>query len=176
MCLASAFGSSGSQMIAVCLARLGRCRSTQLAATFSAPSSNHLMCRFFASHETFFTLVKGFTQSSRLASSPQNPSGSFTERAYISSYLAWSMKVRFFASAETGMSVSDMSVSQACYAAILAALGKRFKPTNRSLYPVASAVANVKNFHAVLHYAVDEDVIRSSDDKLPRFGASAGSA
>jgi hypothetical protein len=37
------------------------------------------------------------------------------------------MKVRFFASAETGMSVSDMSGSQACYAAILAGEAGGFK-------------------------------------------------
>src|SRR6202789_3107761 len=96
-------------MIAVCFARLARCRSMQLVLTFSAPSSNHLMERLSGSHETFFTFVNGFIQSMRLASSPQNPSGSFTERAYIASYLARSMKARRFQSSGTGMSVSDMA-------------------------------------------------------------------
>src|SRR6202789_2317364 len=103
------FGSSPSHRIAVCLARLARCRSMQLADTFSVPSSNHLMERLSGSHETFFTFVKGFIQSMRLASSPQNPSGSFTERAYIASYLARSMKARRFQSSGTGRSESDMA-------------------------------------------------------------------
>src|SRR6185437_17082041 len=102
-------GSSPSQRIAFCLARLGRWRSMQLAATLSEPSSNHLMERFSGSHETFFTFVKGLIQSRRLASSPQNPFGSWTERAYISSYFARSIRACFFHSLGTGITVSDMA-------------------------------------------------------------------
>src|SRR5690242_20469437 len=101
-------GSSPSQRIAVCLARLGRCRSMQLAATLSDPSSNHLMKRFSGSQETFFTFVNGLIQSRRLASSPQNPLGSLIERAYISSYFARSIRARFFQSSGTGIRLSDM--------------------------------------------------------------------
>jgi hypothetical protein len=43
MCLAASFGSSGSQMIAVWSPRVARWRSTQLAQTFSVPSSNQLI-------------------------------------------------------------------------------------------------------------------------------------
>jgi hypothetical protein len=41
--LGRSFGSSGSQMIAVWSPRVARWRSTQLAQTFSVPSSNHLI-------------------------------------------------------------------------------------------------------------------------------------
>src|SRR5262249_45456731 len=88
-----------------------RCRSTQLADTFRVPSSNHLMCRLAGSHDTSFTLVKGLIQSMRLASSRQKPSGSFTERAYICSYLSRLMKARSRHAFGTGMSVSDIGAS-----------------------------------------------------------------
>src|SRR5690242_2631984 len=112
---AGSFGSSGSQMIAVCFARFARCRSMQFAETFKVPSSYHLMKRLSGFHETFFTFVNGLIQSMRLACSRQKPSGSFTERAYISSYFARSMKARSRHSFETGTSVSDMSSSQCVF-------------------------------------------------------------
>src|SRR5690242_17441535 len=102
-------GSSPSQRIAVCFARLGRWRSMQLAATLSEPSSNHLIERFSGSHETFFTLVNGLIQSRRLASSPQNPFGSLIERAYVSSYFSRSISALFFHSSVTEIRVSDMA-------------------------------------------------------------------
>src|SRR5579862_6771281 len=102
-------GSSPSHRMAVCLARLGRWRSTQLAQTFSVPSSNHLMNRLSGSHETFLTFVKGLIQSIRLASSRQKPSGSFSARLYISLYLRASMKARDCHSGGTEIRLSDMA-------------------------------------------------------------------
>ena len=75
-------------MMAVCFARFGKWRSMQLAETFSVPSSNRLMKKLSGSQETFFTFVNGLIQSMRCACSRQNPSGSRSERAYISSYFA----------------------------------------------------------------------------------------
>src|SRR5882757_2628294 len=87
-------GSSPSQMIAVWSPRLSRWRSMQFQATLSTPSSNHLIEIVPGANEAFSTLVKGFIQSTRLACSAQKPLGSETERAYISRYLASSMKAR----------------------------------------------------------------------------------
>jgi hypothetical protein len=51
------FGSSGSKMIAVWSPRVARWRSMQLAATFSVPSSNHLISTLPGAKEVFLTLV-----------------------------------------------------------------------------------------------------------------------
>src|ERR1700710_1281883 len=109
MCLLS-FGSSPSQMIAVCLALFGRCRSMQFAETFSVPSSNHLIWRLSGSHETSLTLVNGLIQSRHLACSAQNPAGSCTDCVYIAPYLARSISARSRHSDGTGITVSDMAV------------------------------------------------------------------
>src|SRR5215469_18451209 len=94
-------GSSPSQMIAVWLARLCRCRSMQFWATLSTPSSNHLIEILPGAKDQFPTLCGAFIQSSRLACSAQKASGSEAERAYISLYLAWSIQARFDHSAGT---------------------------------------------------------------------------
>ena len=85
MCLAGSAGSSGSQMMAVWSALVARCRSTQLAQTFSVPSSNQRISMLPGSNEVFFTRVNGLIQSTRRACSAQNPSGSDTLAAYSSS-------------------------------------------------------------------------------------------
>src|SRR5438477_12688401 len=100
MCLDSD-GSSPSQMIAVWSPRLWRWRSMQFQATLRTPSSNHLIEMWPGANDEFSTLVKGFIQSTRLACSAQKPLGSAIERAYISRYLASSMKARFDHSADT---------------------------------------------------------------------------
>src|SRR5580658_6559193 len=100
MCLDSE-GSSPSQMIAVWLARFSRCRSMQLQATLSTPSSNHLIEMSPGSYEVFSTLVKGLIQSMRLACSAQKASESEIDRAYISRYLVSSTQARFAHSAGT---------------------------------------------------------------------------
>src|ERR1700747_2036062 len=100
MCL-DCEGSSPSQMMAVWLARLGKCRSMQLAATLSTPSSNHLIEMLPGANDQLSILCGVFIQSRRLACSAQNPVGSETERAYISLYLAWSTKARFAQSPDT---------------------------------------------------------------------------
>src|ERR1043165_4745432 len=100
MCLDCA-GSSPSQMIAVCWEREGRCRSMQLYAALSAPSSNHLMETSPGPNEQFLILVGAFDQLRRLAASAQNPFGSLRDRSYISLYLPGSMKARFFHSGGT---------------------------------------------------------------------------
>src|SRR5215831_11079865 len=92
-------GSSPSQMIAVWLARLARCRSTQFQAAFKTPSSKYLMEILPGANDQFSILCGGFIQSRRLACSAQNPSGSESERAYISLYLAWSTQARLAHSA-----------------------------------------------------------------------------
>src|SRR6266702_6278913 len=92
-------GSSPSQMMAVWLPRFSRCRSMQFQATFSTPSSNHLIEMLPGAKETFSTLVNGFIQPIRLACSPQKPLGSETECAYILRYLASSTKARLAHSA-----------------------------------------------------------------------------
>src|SRR5436305_14840327 len=94
-------GSSPSQMIAVWSPRLSRWRSMQFQAALSTPSSNHLIEMLPGANETFSTLWKGFIQSMRLACSLQKPLGSETERAYISRYLASSIKARLAHSADT---------------------------------------------------------------------------
>src|SRR6478752_1163848 len=94
-------GSSPSQMIAVWLARLARCRSMQLWATFRTPSSNHLIEMLPGAKEEFSILVGAFIQSMRLACSAQKAFGSEIERAYISLYLAGSTQARFAHSAGT---------------------------------------------------------------------------
>src|SRR3954465_13137918 len=94
-------GSSPSQMIAVWLARLWRCRSMQLWATFRTPSSNHLMEMLPGAKETFSILVGACIQSMRLACSAQKPFGSEIERAYMSLYLAGSPQGGFAHSAGT---------------------------------------------------------------------------
>src|SRR3978361_1492968 len=94
-------GSSPSQMMAVWSPRLARWRSMQFQATLSTPSSNHLIEILPGAKDEFSTLVKGLIQSIRLACSVQNPLGSPIERAYISLYLAASMKARLVHSAGT---------------------------------------------------------------------------
>ena len=88
-------------MIAVWWPRLARWRSTQLKQALSVPSSNHLIETLPGAKEVFLTLENGLIQSRRLACSAQNPFGSLIERAYISWYLASSMKARFCQSAGT---------------------------------------------------------------------------
>src|SRR5579871_3768432 len=100
MCL-DCEGSSPSQMIAVWLARFGRCRSMQFQAAFKTPSSNHLIEMLPGSNDQLAILCGVFIQSSRLACSAQKPSGSLIERSYISRYLAWSTQARFDQSAGT---------------------------------------------------------------------------
>ena len=73
----------------------------QFHATLRTPSSNHLIEILPGAKETFSTLWKGLIQSTRLAWSAQKPLGSETERAYISWYLASSMKARLAHSADT---------------------------------------------------------------------------
>src|SRR4051794_21083882 len=98
MCLLS-LGSSPSQMIEVWLARPGRCRSMQLYAAFSVPSSNHLIDTLPGPNEVFLTLRNGVIQVMRLACSPQKPFGSATECSYISRYFGSLMVARCFHSA-----------------------------------------------------------------------------
>src|SRR5882672_8855394 len=100
MCFDSA-GLSPSQMIAVWLPRLWRWRSMQFQATLRTPSSNHLIEILPGANDEFSTLVNGLIQPMRLASSAQNPLGSLTERAYISLYLASSIRARLAQSADT---------------------------------------------------------------------------
>src|SRR6201992_261315 len=100
MCL-DCEGSSPSQMIATWSPRFSRCRSMQLAATLSTPSSNHLIEMLPGANEVFSTLLNGLIQSMRLACSAQKAEGSVTERAYISRYLAWSTKARLAQSDDT---------------------------------------------------------------------------
>src|ERR1700761_135827 len=94
-------GSSPSQMIAVWLPRLARCRSMQLAATLSVPSSNQRTCRLSGSQETSLTLVNGVIQSRRAASLPQNPSGSVTDSVYRAPYSNADTYARLFQSSGT---------------------------------------------------------------------------
>src|SRR5580693_5010117 len=94
-------GSSHSQMIAVWSPRVCRCRSMQFQAAFSTPSSNHLIEMLPGANDQFSILVGPFIQSMRLACPAQKPLGSEIERAYISSYLAWSIQARFAHSAGT---------------------------------------------------------------------------
>ncbi len=100
MCLDSE-GLSPSQMIAVWSPRLCRWRSMQFQATLRMPSSNHLIEMLPGANEVFCTLVKGLIQPIRSACSPQKPSGSLIERAYISLYLASFTQARFDHSAGT---------------------------------------------------------------------------
>src|SRR5215831_13777982 len=94
-------GSSPSQMIAVWLARLARCRSMQLYAALRTPSSNHLIETLPGPKELFLILVGALYQCRRLAVSAQKPFGSLSERAYISLYLSASISARFFHSGGT---------------------------------------------------------------------------
>src|ERR1043166_2468760 len=94
-------GSSPSQMIAVWLPRLWRCRSMQLWAALSTPSSNHLIEMLPGAKDQLSILVGALIQSSRLACSAQNPLGSLIERSYISLYLAGSAQARLAQSAGT---------------------------------------------------------------------------
>src|SRR6267154_5061275 len=94
-------GSSPSQMIAVWSPFLCRWRSMQFQATLSTPSSNHLIEMWPGANDTFSILDGAFIQSMRLACSAQNLFGSEIERAYISRYLASSMKARLVHSAGT---------------------------------------------------------------------------
>src|ERR1700744_60215 len=96
-------GSSPSQMIAVWLPRLARCRSMQLAATLSVPSSTQRTCSLSGSQETSLTLVNGFIQSRRAASLPQNPSGSVTDSVYRAPYSDADTYARRCHSPGTGM-------------------------------------------------------------------------
>jgi hypothetical protein len=72
-------------MIAVCSPRVPRWRSMQFAATFSVPSSNHLIDTLPRSKFTSLTVENGLIQSTRPASADQNPDGSETDAAYICS-------------------------------------------------------------------------------------------
>ena len=56
----------------------------QLTATFSSPSSNHLMLTSPV-NDVFLILVGFFIQSRRTACSAQKASGSSTERRYMAS-------------------------------------------------------------------------------------------
>src|SRR5215475_1467437 len=94
-------GSSPSQMMAVCLARVARCRSMQLYAALMTPSSNHLIETLSGPNVVFLILLGALYQCRRLAASAQNAFGSLIERAYMSLYLASSMKARCFHSAGT---------------------------------------------------------------------------
>src|SRR5208282_4687269 len=78
-------GSSPSHKIAVWSARRLRCRSMQLAAALSVPSSYHLIVTLPVKL-AFLTLEKGLIQSTRLAASPQNLSGCLIESSYILKY------------------------------------------------------------------------------------------
>src|SRR5579871_1169420 len=80
----------------------------QFAETFSVPSSNQRMWRSSASKETSFTFVNGFNQSMRFASPRQKPSGSRSDRAYISSYCAFATQARDFHCSGTRKISSDM--------------------------------------------------------------------
>src|SRR6202000_496746 len=93
--------SSPAQMIAVWSPRVCRCRSMQLWAALSTPSSNHLIETLPGANDQFSILCGGFIPSSRLACSAQKPEGSVIERAYISLYSAWSIQARFDHSADT---------------------------------------------------------------------------
>src|ERR1700722_16815462 len=95
-------------MIAVWLARFGRCRSMQLCATLVTPSSNHLIETLWVSKDVFLTLENGVNQSMHLPCSAQKPSGSLTDRLYISSYLAALPQARFAHAAGTSYALSDM--------------------------------------------------------------------
>src|ERR1700747_3449575 len=100
MCL-DCEGSSLSQMIAVWLARLARCRSMQFQAAFKTPSSKYLIEILPGANDQFSILCGVFIQSRRLACSAQNPLGSAIERAYSSRYLAWSIQARLAHTAGT---------------------------------------------------------------------------
>src|SRR3977135_1621940 len=100
MCL-DCEGSSPSQMIAVWSPRVARWRSMQFQATFSTPSSNHLIEILPGAKEAFSTLWNGLIQPIRLACSAQKALGSATEFAYISRYLASSTNARLAQSADT---------------------------------------------------------------------------
>ncbi len=73
----------------------------QFQATFSTPSSNHLIEMLPGANEVFSTLLKGFIQPMRFPCSAQKPLGSETERAYISWYFASSTQARLAQSADT---------------------------------------------------------------------------
>src|ERR1700691_2394618 len=94
-------GLSPSQMMAVWSPRLSRWRSMQFQATLRTPSSNHLIEILPGANEVFSILVGGLIQPMRLACSAQKPLGSLTERAYISLYLAESIKARLAQSPDT---------------------------------------------------------------------------
>ena len=68
-------GSSPSHRMAVSFARWGRCRSMQLAETFSTPSANQRMRKSSLLNDTSLISVGDSTQSSRAACSAQKASG-----------------------------------------------------------------------------------------------------
>src|SRR6476619_3677748 len=70
--LFDSFGSSPSQMIAICPARFARCRSMQFDATFVVPSSNHLIETFPGSKQVIFTFVNGLIQSILFHDTPKS--------------------------------------------------------------------------------------------------------
>ena len=84
-------------------ALLARCRSMQLAATFSAPSSNHLICRFSGSQETVADLGEGLD--------PVQPRRFLAPKAvrvlhrlrHKRAHIRAVIKARFFHSPGTGM-------------------------------------------------------------------------
>src|ERR1700680_3000675 len=94
-------GSSPSQMMAVWSPRVARWRSMQFQATFSTPSSNHLIEMLPGAKDAFSTLVKGLIQPMRLPCSAQKPLGALIERAYIARYLSGSTHARLVHSADT---------------------------------------------------------------------------
>src|SRR3569623_1151630 len=82
--------------------RVLRCRSTQLAEMLRTPSSDHLIETLGYAKVVFLILVGALIQSMRLACSPQKPSGSLTERAYICSYCSAVTSVRALAASLGG--------------------------------------------------------------------------
>src|SRR6516225_187162 len=146
-------GSSPSQMIAVWLARLARCRSTQFKATFRTPSSNHLIEMLPGANDQLSILVGVFIQSRRLACSAQKPLGSSTERAYISRYLASSIQARLAHSAGTLQASSVALLPTKSWSAI-------------ALSPSTNVMRCASR--AVRHIAVQTLVIPSA---LPYFSA-----
>src|SRR6202046_3530525 len=91
-------------MMAILSPLVSRCRSRQLAATLSAPSSNHLI-ETGRSKLVFCTTVNGLIQSTRLACSRQNASVFPTDSAYMRRYPASSISAWAATSAGTGNSL-----------------------------------------------------------------------
>src|SRR6478736_6699593 len=106
--LLDSLGSSPSQIMATWSARLAKWRSMQLSETLVVPSPNHSIETLPGANDVRFTRVYGLIQSMRFPWSPQKPSGSRTDWAYISRYLAssaWACPGQF---SGTLYSISDM--------------------------------------------------------------------